>query len=232
MKPVNTLKLLTRRFACILAASTFGVWPGTSAAEHISGRVEVLEKGDVKEKLIRDVVVFVDGLKAPLPEEPRRRRFQITSQNKAFGPRVEAVPVGAVVSFPNLDPIMHNVFSLSPSNKFDLGLYKAGAAKDQRLDGPGLVRIYCNIHPQMSAFVLVLENPYFTEARPDGTFRIENVPPGTYTVKAWFEKAQAEKVVVVGAQGASNATFLLDARRFKTETHMNKFGKPYGREKY
>lgn len=208
------------------------VFSPAQGSAHISGNVELIEKGDTKEKIIRDVIIYVDGVKAGFPEEMRRKRYQITSQNKAFGPRVEVVPEGAAVSFPNVDDIMHNVFSLSPGNKFDLGLYKSGAAKDHRFENPGLVRIYCNIHPQMSAFVVVLENPYFTTARPEGSFRIDGVPPGTYTVKAWHERAQAEKTVEVGAQGASGVSFVLDARRFKGAPHLNKFGKPYGREKY
>lgn len=220
---------MRKRAPCLGLGLALLLAPSLSRAQ-ISGKVEILEKG-AKQKVIRDVVVYVDGLTAPAPETLRTKRYQITSQNKSFGPRVEAVPLGATVSFPNLDPIMHNVFSLSPGNKFDLGLYKSGASKDRRFDRPGLVRVYCNIHPQMSAFVLVLENPYFTWAKPDGTFRIENVPPGTYTVKAWHEKAHAEQQVEVGSEGA-RISFLLDSRRFKEQPHLNKEGKPYKREKY
>jgi plastocyanin len=205
---------------------------GSLGFAQITGKVEILEKGDVKARVVREVVVFVDGVDGEIPDAIRTKRVQIASQNKSFEPRLEAVPVGGAVSFPNLDPIMHNVFSLSTGNKFDLGLYKSGASKDQRFQTPGLVRIYCNIHPQMSAFVMVLPNSYFSWARPDGSFRIDAVPPGVYTVKAWNERAEAEQQVKVGAAGTSGVTFLLDARRFKQKPHLNKFGKPYKREKY
>jgi len=207
----------------------FGAAP---LAAQVSGRVEILEKDDAKQKVIREVVVYLDGPTAAAPETLRTKRYQITSQNKSFGPRVEAVTVGATVAFPNLDPIMHNVFSLSAGNKFDLGLYKSGASRDHRFDHPGLVRVYCNIHPQMSAFVLVLASPFFTWAKPDGTFRIENVPPGTYTLRAWSEKAQAEQNLEVAREGASGVKLVLDTRRFKEQPHLNKEGKPYKREKY
>ena len=105
-------------------------------------------------------------------------------------------------------------------------------APDGLIKKPGLVRIYCNIHPQMSAFLLVTDNPYFTWAAPDGSFRLDGLPPGTYTVKAWHEQAQAAEQVVVGAKGADGLEFILDARRFKKKSHLNKFGKPYKRKKY
>ena len=135
------------------------------------------------------------------------------------------------MNFPNRDQIMHNAFSLSRGNRFDLGLYKSGAAKKHRFENPGLVRIYCNIHPQMSAFVLVVDNPYFVEVERDGTYRIEGVPPGSYTVKAWHEKARGQKKVTVGESGARGVNFTLDARRYKKRAHLNKFGKPYKRKR-
>lgn len=224
------MRMAARLFSLALGLA-FSLRPASADAQ-ISGKVEILEKGEEKQKVIRDLVVYVDGVRVPAPESLMSKRYQITSQNKSFGPRVEAVPVGATVGFPNLDPILHNVFSLSSGNRFDLGLYKSGASKDHRFDNPGLVRVYCNIHPQMSAFVLVLENPYFTWAKPDGSYRLETVPPGSYTVKAWHEKAQAEQRVEVGPGGKAGVNFLLDARRFKTVPHLNKEGKPYKREKY
>jgi len=158
--------------------------------------------------------------------------YNIVMENKTFSPHLQVIPKGEEVSFPNRDEIMHNAFSLSPGNRFDLGLYKSGASKSQRFETPGVVRLYCNIHPQMSAFVLVMENPYFARVAPDGSYRIPDVPPGIYTVKAWHEKGEAEKRVMVGGQGARGVDFQIDARRFKPKPHLNKFGKPYKRERY
>jgi plastocyanin len=197
----------------------------------IAGKVEILDKGGIKRKRIQNVLVYVDGVKVPVPPALVQGDFQVVSQNKAFAPHIEAVPVGATVSFPNLDDIMHNVFSISRGNRFDLGLYKSGASKERRFDSPGLVRIYCNIHPQMSGFVLVRDNPYYAWAQTDGTFKIGNIPPGTYTVKAWSEQAQTEMKVEVGAGGAKGVSFLLDASRFKRKPHLNKFGKPYKKKR-
>lgn len=207
----------------------FGILAADGA--QISGIVEILDKGDVKRNVIRDVIVYVEELQAPILASAGAQRFTMHSEKKAFVPHVKAVPIGAMVSFPNLDGIMHNVFSLSRGNRFDLGLYKSGASKDYRFENAALVRVYCNIHPQMSAFILVRDNPYFTETRPDGSFRIENVPPGSYTVRAWHEKAQATLEVTVPEAGASGVSFLLDTRRFKRKAHLNKFGKRYKRKR-
>jgi plastocyanin len=198
---------------------------------HITGTVEILDKGGIKRKLVQDVLVYVDGVRVPVPPAVVQGDFRVASQNKAFAPHIEAVPVGATVSFPNFDDIMHNVFSISRGNRFDLGLYKSGASKERRFDNPGLVRIYCNIHPQMSGFLLVRDNPYYTWAQTDGTFEIGNIPPGTYTLKAWSEQAQAEAKVEVGAGGVEGVSFLLDASRFKRKPHLNKFGKPYKKKR-
>jgi plastocyanin len=193
----------------------------------ITGRVEILDKDGVKRKALREVLVYVEGLREAIPDSLRQRGYTVTSQNKSFTPRVEVVPVGTSVSFPNEDGIMHNVFSLSRGNRFDLGYYKGGASKTHRFDEPGLVRVYCNIHPQMSAFLLVMENPYFTWARSDGSFSIPAPPPGTYTVRAWQEQAQAAVQVTVGDQGQGGVELQLDTRRFKDKPHRNKFGRRY-----
>ena len=172
-----------------------------AATAQISGRIRVVEKGDVERKMLQGVLVFVDGVQAPVPDGARAKIPTISSHRKEFEPHVSAVPVGTSVSFPNLDDIMHNVFSISRGNRFDLGLYKSGAKKDYVFETPGLVRIYCNIHPHMSAFVRVLENPYFAWTQPDGNFRIPDVPPGNYTLKVWHEQGETSQPVVVSEGG-------------------------------
>jgi plastocyanin len=173
------------------------------------------------------LLVYLDGVQASVPESQRPRRPTLSSRDKSFEPHVQAVPVGTSVSFPNLDDIMHNVFSLTRGNRFDLGLYKSGAKKDYVFESPGLVRVYCNIHPQMSAFVLVMDNPYYAWAGADGSFRIDGVPPGDYTLKLWHEEGESEQPIMVTEQGAVGLVLSLDVSSFKKRPHLNKFGKPY-----
>ena len=117
--------------------------------------------------------------------EPRQRRRPRAAKGadeelpqKRFDPRVVAVRKNATVEFPNADPIYHNVFSVSGANRFDLGLYRSGASKSKKFDEPGLVRVYCNIHPQMVGFVMVVDSDFVAVTGPDGAFRFESVPPG------------------------------------------------------
>jgi plastocyanin len=204
----------------------------TLDASSVSGKVAIVEKGSVKRGVVTDVLVYLEGVPGEIPQDLRDRPLSISSHNKAFEPHVLAVPLSATVSFPNLDGIMHNVFSLTKGNKFDLGLYKDGAKKDYTFASPGLVRIYCNIHPQMSAFVQVMDNPYFAWAKNDGSFRLEGVPPGKYTLKAWHEEGEASQAVVVTESGASGLALSIDVSGYSKRPHLNKFGKPYKREKY
>ncbi|MFN8060613.1 MAG: hypothetical protein U0Q12_15775 [Vicinamibacterales bacterium] len=119
-------------------------------------------------------------------------------RNETFVPRVLAITVGTVVDFPNSDPTFHNVFSLSRARRFDLGRYPAGQSKSVKFDRPGVVRVFCDIHSHMSAFILVFSHRYFALADADGSFRIDNVPAGAYTVNVWNDvlPAQQHKVIV------------------------------------
>ncbi len=114
-------------------------------------------------------------------------------RNETFVPHVLAITTGTVVDFPNSDRIYHNVFSLSQPARFDLGRYAAGHSKSVRFDQPGIVRVFCDIHSHMNAFILVFSHPFFAVTDDEGRYRIDNVPPGTYSVVAWNEG------VVVGA---------------------------------
>jgi polysaccharide lyase family 4-like protein len=142
--------------------------------------------------------------------------------------------VGSSIEFPNQDPIFHNVFSVSGENRFDLDLYKRPKSASWTFPAPGLVRVYCNIHPQMSAVVLVRDNAYFTRATADGAFTLEGVPPGRYTLKAWHERAgEVSQGVAIPAEGDVRADLLLDASSYKRVGHKRKDGSDYGPgEKY
>ncbi len=145
----------------------------------------------------RDAVVFlekVDG-KFPLPKD----KPVMDQNNMVFVPHVLPLVVGTTVQFPNSDNVRHNVFSRSKAKKFNLGTYAAGVVREVTFDKPGIVNILCNVHTEMSAFIVVLENPYFALTGPDGKFTIKNVPPGTYKIKAWHEKLRekGEDVTVI-----------------------------------
>lgn len=155
--------------------------------------------------------------------------FTMTTRSKEFLPHVIAVPAGSTISFPNEDPIAHNLFSLTPGNTFDLGLYRRGAGKTHKFELPGAVNVYCNVHPNMSAIVHVMSTPYYGFADPNGNYSFD-VPPGKYRVTAWNEQggAQASDIEVKADGTVAGATLLtIDGRNFRLSQHKNKFGQAY-----
>jgi plastocyanin len=122
---------------------------------------------------------------------PRRAAKQrvVEQRNREFLPHVTAVPVGSTVSFPNYDPTFHNVFSSSESKPFDLGLYKGGQARDVTFDKEGVVRIGCNLHANMSAFIVVVAAPHYAITDENGNFKFGSLAPGKYTLRAWSDKS-------------------------------------------
>lgn len=202
-----------------------------AAAGTITGKVDLVDKPGRRKADLSEVVVFLDGVRV----KPRPATVSMAMKGKTFTPHVVAVPVGGTVEFPNEDPIFHNAFSVSGPNRFDLPLYKRPKSGAQTFQHPGVVKVYCNIHPQMSAVVVVVDNPYFTRVASDGTFTVENVPAGKHRLKAWHERAGETTVVVtVPEKGETAASAMrLDATTWKREQHKNKFGKDYsGDEKY
>jgi plastocyanin len=168
-------------------------------------RPTVSELGTPRPREIPDsrrTVVYLEKGPAAALESREPVRARMDQRNETFLPHVLAVDAGTLVDFPNNDTTYHNVFSLSKPNKFDLGRYAQGKSKTVRFDRPGVVRVFCDIHSHMSAFILVFNNPYYSKAEVDGRYRIDNVPPGTYTVSAWHEGETREmKTVTVPAQG-------------------------------
>ncbi len=133
----------------------------------------------------RSVVYLETAPAAALERQPRHGA--IDQRSETFVPHVLAVTAGTVVDFPNSDATYHNVFSLSRATSFDLGRYAQGRSKSVRFDRPGIVRVFCDIHSHMSAFVLVFNHNYYAVTAPDGTYRINDVPAGSYTVAVWNE---------------------------------------------
>jgi plastocyanin len=154
---------------------------------------------------IGDAIVYLEALPAaadsalPLPVRPK-----LAQQDQSFQPRVIAVPVGGSVDFPNLDPIYHNVFSVSPARRFDLGKYPRGESRTVRFAKPGVINVYCDIHSDMAAFILVLPNRAFARPRPDGSWELPEVPPGRYTLCWWHpDFAGGKREIEIPAGGAA-----------------------------
>lgn len=139
----------------------------------------------------QNVVVYLDSV--PFTDralERRPRPLVIAQKNETFAPHVLPVLKGDLVEFPNQDPVFHNVFSLSSASSFDLGRYPRPHSKSVRFVRSGIVKVFCHIHSDMSSVVMVLDNPYFTIPDSDGHFRISGIPPGTYRVVVWHERAR------------------------------------------
>ena len=173
--------------------------------------------GTVKCKRVRhpqDVVVYIEevnGNDYPAPEE----KGVLDQLNLTFVPHVIAVQKGTKIDFPNSDSVRHNLYSPPDCCKqFNLGTYDVGVVKTVGFDQVCTVPLLCNVHAEMSAFVLVLENPYFSVTGKDGVFKIENVPPGTYKVSAWHEKLRTvTKDVTVEAGKAANVDYNLKKKK-------------------
>ena len=195
----------------------------------ISGTVTILNDRDVEVEDLSNVVVFVDGL---AERYTGQSDVPIMSHlGRRFTPRVLPLVQGDAVDFLNDDNIYHNVFSLSKANTFDLGIYPQGTSKVVIFDEPGLVRIYCNIHPNMISTIVVLNNTLFDITGPDGTFEIRNVPAGEITLRVWSEFGEEiSRRVVVGGGSRLEESFIVRETNRLTD-HNNKFGRPY-RDKY
>ena len=140
----------------------------------------------------RQSVVYLESGPIGAFDEAARGDASLDQRNEAFFPYVLAVQAGASVAFPNDDRTYHNVFSYSKAKRFDLGRYPRGQSKSVRFDRPGVVRVFCDIHSHMSAFILVFAHPYFATTESDGRFRIPAVPAGSYTIAVWTDGAVRE----------------------------------------
>ncbi|HET7502760.1 MAG TPA: hypothetical protein VFK02_17180 [Kofleriaceae bacterium] len=134
--------------------------------------------------------------------QPKQRIVE--QRGKAFAPHVMAVPVGSTVSFPNFDPIYHNVFSLSKAKAFDLGMYKNGETREVKLDKPGIVRLGCNLHANMSAYLVVVDAPHYVIVENDGSYSFKSLAPGKYKVQAWNEQSSEPLTTTLTVKAGAN----------------------------
>jgi plastocyanin len=202
----------SRRSSSSSAAMSSDAGGGT-----IHGKVEVPAGEPV-------AYVYVENVLAP----PVKGEHKVIQQSgKKFVPGWAVIQRGTTITFPNNDNIYHNVFSLSAGNSFDLGLYNAGSeAKSHTFTEAGPVDVYCNIHPNMAARVLVVPNRYFAKVKADGTFEIPGVPPGRRKIVAWAPGSSPTTDWVEVASGrTADLSLKLEA---KSAAHKNKVGQSYG----
>lgn len=202
----------------------------SSPAQNVSVTGRVSMYGGVSEDHVSAVVWLV-----PVGDPPESTPMHsvLRQKNKAFEPHLLVVTKGSTVDFPNLDPWFHNVFSLFNGKKFDLGLYEAGTTRTVHFDREGVSYIFCNIHPEMSAVVVVVSSPYFAVAGKNGDFSISGVPPGRYTLHVWSENALPETLSAmtheVEVNGTTHSVGILRIRETETAKaqHKNKYGQDY-----
>lgn len=153
--------------------------------------------------LVTDAVIWVETLPAGTDVDPAGPVPRLAQKDQAFVPRVLPIAVGTAVDFPNMDPIYHNVFSLSPVRRFDLGKYPRGQSRRVVFEKPGRVNVYCDIHSDMEAFVLVLPHHAFTQPDAAGEFALAHLPAGHYVLRMWHpDRPGLRREVDVPAQGA------------------------------
>jgi plastocyanin len=209
------------------------VVPGQLLADEIHGQLELLAKdgkGPARGTDPRQAVVYFEPATPGHPPKPPDTPFQLATRKKEFFPHVLPVPLGSLVQFPNQDPILHNVFSVSPGNAFDLGIYRTGPPKEKRFEQAGLVRVYCNVHQEMVAYILVLDTPYYVSPAADGSFRLSGLPKGPGKLTVWHEQADpwSTELTLPQTTRAAVAAKLVVVRP-KLPAHLNKTGGAYSR---
>jgi len=228
-----------KRTVRFLATLFLWVTPAASAcAGQVTGQVSVAAaNGAARSSRDASVVFWLNPLTDQAVSRPNAQSESmhpmLIQKNKVFNPHVLAVQVGSLVEFPNRDPFFHNVFSLFNGKRFDLGLYEAGSTRGVHFDCAGICYIFCNIHPQMSAVVVVVDTPYFAVSDARGEITIPHVPTGRYQLNLWEEHCPPEvlkelsRQVTVGEVATSLGSTHLQESDEGATAHLNKYGKQY-----
>ena len=167
----------------------------------------------------------------PLAAAPEKHATML-QKDKMFAPHILPVVAGTAIDFPNADPVFHNAFSSYSGQIFDVGLYPPGTSRTVRFQRPGIVRVFCNIHPSMSAIILVLTTPYFAVTPHDGSFGIE-VPPGAYDLSVFHERATGQSLqalsrrILVTSEDVRIPPIVVSEAGYLMTPHKNKYGKDY-----
>ncbi|MBI5610464.1 MAG: hypothetical protein HY902_16420 [Deltaproteobacteria bacterium] len=232
--PRVTLAVVRYGAALALLAAVVGVaaWavraPAEPASGGLHGKVHITFKGANKADAA-GVVLYLTGFAEPAPA----RAAELAQRDKRFSSALVPITAGQSVDFPNLDPVFHNVFSPSPVRPFDLGQYRQGESKTKQFPSPGVVDVYCNIHPDMAATILVLPNRRWATSASDGSFESSGIPPGTWSLFAYSRFADKPVRQAVTIQGGKVTELDLTLEEVRNAVpHMNKYGQPYRGEGY
>jgi len=205
-----------------------------AAAATVAGSVRLADSRDPNVRRKSDfsgVVVWLEPVGAPLPL--KGRTVKIVQKQKRFTPHVSAVCVGSTVEFPNADPIFHNAFSNFAGQPFDIGLYAPGTSQKVRFVRDGVVRVFCNIHPTMSAVIVVVRSPYMAISGKEGNFSIDGVEPGEYRLRVFHERSPdqtlqtLERRIAVAQSNIQLPPIVVSESGYIVSPHKNKFGKDY-----
>lgn len=212
--------------SCALAALFALAVP--AGAHDLKGSVLLLAKGGKVVDRGADVrtAVVIWRPAAAVKSVATNRTFEMITRQKEFEPRVLTIPAGSSVTFPNADPILHNVFSISEGNRFDLGLYRKGPGKSWTFKNPGLVRVFCNVHHSMVAYIWVLDTPFFTTPDGSGSFTLANLPEGPGTLEVWHEQTDGTKQAL-RLPRQEPVTLKLEVTKPRVPSHLNKTGQSY-----
>jgi plastocyanin len=206
-----------------------GLFPATGNT--LSGVVRVAFPDSSTKEDASNVVVFLDGVSLRREWALPVRNPVVSQRDRRFVPRVLPILRGTTVDFPNDDTIFHNVFSLSTTRPLDLGVYDPGTSRSVTFTDPGLVKVYCNIHPSMALSILVLDNPLFAATDREGSFVITGIPDGSFVLRTWHELGSetSRPLTISGPRWVQSHLTVIEDRI--VVAHRNKFGKPYP-EKY
>lgn len=204
--------------------------PVDTGKTRISGSVVLLDK--VGEKLSPESVIInlepvADTANNETPASIKPTQFRIDMRNKTYLPRLLAVKQNDLVSFSNKDNIKHNTFSSSGENTFDLGTFGPGTTQSAKLVAPGIVKVYCNIHPEMATFISVSKHNYSFITLADGKFSIGDLPPGRYTLTAWHIRGEVQQTIDLTKAPLTNYVVTINTSAFVPTPHKNKFGEDY-----
>jgi len=205
-------------------------------AGSVAGRVELRDSQDAAVRKHMDfsgVVVWLEPITGSLPPGPADTIAKMIQKDKTFTPHVLPIRVGTSVDFPNFDPIFHNAFSNYNGKTFDVGLYQPGTSRRERFTRPGIVRVFCNIHANMSAVIVVLDTPYFEATPKNGTFQFNDIPPGEYSLRFFHERAtqatldSVTRRITIGDGSLTLPAIGISESGYIVIPHHNKYGHEY-----
>src|SRR4051794_1537653 len=215
----------------------FSLLAGVAVPATVRGKISIQEANGKRAKPLQvsNVVVWLNDANPQTGTLVRAKavKAKMLQKNKTFTPHVLAIPVGSTVEFPNADPIFHNAFSNYNGQIFDIGLYPPGSSRSVKFQKPGVVRVFCNIHSSMSAVIVVLASRSFATSDTDGSFEMEDVPDGSYTLGIYYEQATEatlsalQKNVSVGSGTVDLGTIPISESGYLSIPHLNKYGKLY-----